>query len=257
MNVSVVIPVYRNQDTVLELHRRLSGIGGEQRWGLQQIFVDDRCPESSRDALAQIASADSNTIALGLRENVGQQGAVAVGASYARGDVIAFMDADLQDRPEDLPLLVNHLDSEVDLAVAVRSSSYQSRGRMATSRIFKRVVAALTPLPPQYGMFLAVRRRTLRRALRGDAVRSYLPVVLASAAGEVVGVPIERVQRPQGESACGTVGRLAMGALALRAIVGRREAETRREPRVDAQSFVEWSLNCGEARHGRAEGGPE
>lgn len=240
MSLSVVVPIYRNRHTVSELHCRLRDTGFQKDWRLQIVFVDDRCPEGTRDELAEIAGADANSTVVALRKRVGQQRAVAIGSGYARGRSIAFMDGDLQDRPEDLPLLLSKVDAGAALAIAVRSRAYQGRRRMATSRAFKSWLASATELPPGYGMFLAARRCTLVRALRRSSVGAYLPVALARSADSITPVPIERMPRPEGTSAYGPLSRAALGFRAARTVLhGDAGGTTSHDP----NTLVEWSMN--------------
>src|SRR2546423_6378829 len=69
------------------------------------IMVDDGSPDRSGERVEQLAAQDSHVVALLLSRNFGQHAAITAGVSEARGDWIVVMDCDLQDRPEDIPLL--------------------------------------------------------------------------------------------------------------------------------------------------------
>lgn len=106
MTVSVVIPLYNEEENVQELHSSLrevlETIGSEY----EIIFVDDGSTDSTLALLQEIQSRDSSVIVLSLRRNFGQTAAFAAGFDYARGDVIVTMDGDLQNDPNDIPKLL-------------------------------------------------------------------------------------------------------------------------------------------------------
>ncbi len=106
MTVSVVIPIYNEEENVQELHSSLrevlETIGSEY----EIIFVDDGSTDSTLALLQEIQSRDSSVIVLSLRRNFGQTAAFAAGFDCARGDVIVTMDGDLQNDPNDIPKLL-------------------------------------------------------------------------------------------------------------------------------------------------------
>ncbi|MEW6110219.1 MAG: glycosyltransferase family 2 protein [Nitrospirota bacterium] len=106
MTVSVVVPLYNEEENVRELHgrlkRALDSLGDEY----EIIFVDDGSTDSTLPFLQKIQSEDGKVIILSLRRNFGQTAAFAAGFDYSRGDVIVTMDGDLQNDPDDIPKLL-------------------------------------------------------------------------------------------------------------------------------------------------------
>ncbi len=106
MTISVVIPLYNEEENVAELHRRVKsamyGTGKEY----EVIYVDDGSTDRTLPLLQDIQSADRNAVVLSLRRNFGQTAAFAAGFDYARGDVIVTLDGDLQNDPDDIPKLL-------------------------------------------------------------------------------------------------------------------------------------------------------
>jgi glycosyltransferase involved in cell wall biosynthesis len=107
MTVSVVIPLYNEEENVVELHGRLKpvldSIGGDY----EIIFIDDGSSDGTLPLLQQIQSADESVVVLSLRRNFGQTAAFAAGFDYSRGDIIITMDGDLQNDPKDIPKLLS------------------------------------------------------------------------------------------------------------------------------------------------------
>ncbi len=107
--ISIVVPVYKNADTLYELHRRLVAAVGQVSDGYEILFVDDACPCGSLAVLRSLAQEDPRVGVLALASNMGQNQAVLTGLAYARGRVAVVLDADLQDPPEAIPTLLSNL----------------------------------------------------------------------------------------------------------------------------------------------------
>ncbi len=215
--IAAVVPVYRNAATLAPLAARLTEALAGRDWVLR--LVVDACPEGSAEEAVRLAAADDRVRATVLPVNGGQHAALARGlAEEADADVWVCLDADLQDPPEAVPLLVDRLLADgIGAVFAGRRGAYESRVRRATGALHRRVAARLTGLPPDAGAFLA-----MDRAVRGAVVTEVLAgrapsVVLAVArAGRpVLSVPVVRDVRPSGSSAWTPWARLRQSARSL------------------------------------------
>lgn len=103
MTVTVVIPVYNEEDNVEILHERLREVLRRMALEYEIIYVDDGSTDKTLSLLENIQSGDPNVIVLSLRRNFGQTAAFAAGFDFARGDVVITMDGDLQNDPNDIP----------------------------------------------------------------------------------------------------------------------------------------------------------
>lgn len=106
MTVSVVVPLYNEEENVEELHSRLKAVLDSTGTEYEMIFVDDGSNDGTLPLLEKIQAGDSNLVTLSLRRNFGQTAAFAAGFDYARGDVVVTMDGDLQNDPADIPKLL-------------------------------------------------------------------------------------------------------------------------------------------------------
>jgi len=106
MTLSVVIPVYNEEENVQLLHeslkRALDPLGQEY----ELLFVDDGSTDRTLAILEEIQAKDDKTVVLSLRRNFGQTAAFAAGFDFSRGDVVVTMDGDLQNDPADIPKLL-------------------------------------------------------------------------------------------------------------------------------------------------------
>jgi glycosyltransferase involved in cell wall biosynthesis len=180
------------------------------------IFVDDACPEGSASLLAELARADPRVRVLSLPRNQGQQRAVWSGLHVVRGRVIVVMDADLQDPPEAVPRLLDRLEGGRAAAVfAGRQGSYESPGRLLTSRLFKWTLARLTGVPGDAGLYLAMRRSLVDLLLASPADPTHLVARIGCLGVPVDSVPVMRARRPVGRSAYSSLARARIGLAAV------------------------------------------
>ncbi len=225
--VSVVVPVYRNAETLRELHRRVTeALAGHTH---ELVFVDDGCDAGSGAVLRELADADANVDIVELGTNGGQHAAVLAGLERARGEWMVVLDADLQDPPEAIPELLAARESGADAVFAGRRGNYESRFRLLTGRGYRRLLALLTGVPADAGIFVAVSRpmrdRLLELQREAPNRRPSVVAMIGCAGLPVASVPVARAARAVGESEYSGAKRLRV---ALDAIVW---ASARRAPR--------------------------
>jgi len=106
MTLSVVIPVYNEEENVRLLYERLKKALDPLKKEYEILFVDDGSTDKTLAVLEDIQQNDNSLIVLSLRRNFGQTAAFAAGFDFARGDVVVTMDGDLQNDPADIPKLL-------------------------------------------------------------------------------------------------------------------------------------------------------
>ena len=210
--VAVVVPVYRNAATLAELVARLGTALAGRDWRLR--LVVDACPAGSAEVA--LALAGPRVAVTGLTANGGQHAALRQGlADEPDADVWVCMDADLQDPPEAVPLLLDRLAAgDVEAVFAGRRGAYESRLRRATGALHRRVAARLTGLPPDAGAFLAL-GPTVRSAVLGASDAPSVVLAVGLARRPVTSVPVVRDVRPEGHSAWTARARLEQSARSL------------------------------------------
>lgn len=236
-SVSVVVPMYRTRRFLPEL---LSRLGSALPSGSEVVLVDDACPEQSwREAVD--ARVDSLRIeVVRLTQNVGQHAAVLVGLACASGDTVVVMDADLQDSPEAIPVLLERLeqDDAAEAVCAARLGQYTSNGRRRTAMLYRALARALSGgrLPPNAGMFLVVRRVATQRVLALDDPFVPLVPALARTGSSIVAIPVGRRPRLGDASAYTAVMRARVAARGLLTL-------TPLHPLVAARHRRRWASN--------------
>jgi len=141
--ISVVIPVFKAEGILPVLCSRL----GEALAPLgshEIILVDDRSPDGSWGVLEQLAGSSQNIIAVRFSRNFGQQYAITAGIDLARGDWVVVMDCDLQDRPEEIPRLLEKAREGYDVVLARRVKRCDSFAKRLVSRLYYRIFHLLS-----------------------------------------------------------------------------------------------------------------
>jgi glycosyltransferase involved in cell wall biosynthesis len=105
MTLSIVIPIYNEDENVQILHEKLKEVLDPLKKEYEILFVDDGSTDRTLPVLEEIQAKDKRVVVLSLRRNFGQTAAFAAGFDFARGDVIVTMDGDLQNDPADIPRL--------------------------------------------------------------------------------------------------------------------------------------------------------
>ena len=168
--VSIVVPCYNEQESVRELHRRVSLVCGGLRdaagapASYEIVLINDGSRDATWPAMASLADADPNVVAVNLSRNHGHQLALTAGLSVCRGRHVLILDADLQDPPELLPAMLARMDAGVDVVFGQRRERPgETLFKRASAAFFYRLIDRMTetPIPKDTGDFRLVSRRAL------------------------------------------------------------------------------------------------
>src|SRR5437868_8964465 len=118
--ISIIVPAFNEADGISDLHKRVSASASSWGEDYELIIVDDGSRDATLSICKSLASAHPNVKILSLSRNFGHQAALSAGLFYASGDVIAILDADLQDPPEQLARFINKCRQGYDVVYAVR-----------------------------------------------------------------------------------------------------------------------------------------
>ncbi|MEM1247253.1 MAG: glycosyltransferase [Acidobacteriota bacterium] len=202
--LSVVSPVYRAEDCLEELCRRVLAAGeavaGERE--LEVVLVEDSSPDRSWAKILEISSKDKRVRGVRLSRNFGQHRALTAGITEARGERIVVMDCDLQDPPEEIPKLMQALDEGADVVLTRRVRRGESALRVALSRAFFWALNRLSPhfVPDQVGTLSAMRAKVARQFLEVVDHRSYYLTVLGWLGFRTEIVDVQQGERFAGKS---------------------------------------------------------
>jgi len=136
IDISVVIPIYRNEPFINDLYSRLTANLSAITADFEIIFVDDGSPDNSWDIITGLAEKSPRVKGIRFSRNFGQHIAITAGVEYATGDWIVVMDGDLQDRPEEITDLYNKALEGYDVVFARRHMRKDTFSRKICSRMF-------------------------------------------------------------------------------------------------------------------------
>ena len=192
--LSILVPVYNNQATINQLLDRLrNALDG---FDYETLIVNDGSRDESLAMLKARAAADPRLKIISFSRNFGQHPAIAAALEHAQGDVLVLMDADLEDRPENIPMLVRTLqDQQCDIVYTTKLEGATPRGLSSDAyhHVFARTIGVT--VPRQLGTFRAFTRK-VGNALRAFPERDVVYGPLMFYVGfNYVTVPVERGTR--------------------------------------------------------------
>ena len=164
LSLSIVIPVYNDEDVLDELVRRLIPVAEALTEDFEVVFIDDGSKDQSWKILIQLQKNHPQLKIIKLARNFGQPNSTAAGLDHAIGDIIVIMDSDLQDRPEDIPKLIDSMEkNDTDMAIVKWISRKDSFSKIFFSRFFHKVSDRITNLhyEPGLGVFRVIKKNAL------------------------------------------------------------------------------------------------
>jgi glycosyltransferase involved in cell wall biosynthesis len=221
--LSLVVPACDEEPNLEPLYARIVAVfGARSDWEL--VLVDDGSRDGTGAVIRALAARDPRVVGVLLEHNQGQSAALAAGVREAMGDVIATLDADLQNDPADLPLLLERLDGH-DAVVGYRQRRQDTFVRRASSRIANGIRNRISRDDIRdTGCSLKVfRAEALRTIPWFDGMHRFLPTLLRYQGFRVIEHPVSHHPRRAGESKYGIRNRAWRGFLDLLAVRWMRE----------------------------------
>ncbi len=206
MNLSVIIPVYNEQENLPLLYEALLKALEPLSVAWDVILVDDGSRDGSLNVLEQLAAKDQRLRVVSLRRNFGQTAAIAAGIDHSDGEVIVLMDADLQNDPADIPMLLQKIEEGYDVVSgwrAKRKDTYITR--TLPSNLANGLISWVTGVHlHDYGCTLKAYRREVITGFRlyGEMHR-FIPVYASSYGARIIELPVNHNPRKFGKTKYG------------------------------------------------------
>src|SRR6204780_995662 len=199
--LSLVAPVYDEEELIEEFVRRATAAIADYEFEL--VLVNDGSSDRTPELLDRIAAEDPRVRVIHLSRNFGHQAALTAGLEHAVGDVVAMIDADLQDPPELIPTMVARWEAGADVVYAVRRAREgETAFKLATAswfyKLFKKL--AQVDLEPNSGDFRLLDRRALDALLTMTERSRFLRGMTVWVGFTQTAVPYEREARNAGET---------------------------------------------------------
>jgi dTDP-4-amino-4,6-dideoxygalactose transaminase/glycosyltransferase involved in cell wall biosynthesis len=203
MKLGIVIPVYGNEKSLIDLHHRISQAFFKSDIELTIFFVNDRSPDNSQNILEELAAKDSRVRVLLLSKNHGSFVAIVAGLNYTKdNDAIAILSADLQDPPEIIPEMVTKWHEGYPVVLCVRRRRADSPVTKFFSSVFHKLYRKLImPDMPEGGFdFCLIDRRVADVVIESSEKNTSLVGLIIWAGFERAYIPYDRAERLHGKS---------------------------------------------------------
>jgi glycosyltransferase involved in cell wall biosynthesis len=212
--LSIVIPVLNEEANLKPLYSELKEALEALGRSYEIVFVDDGSTDGSAQALAELHEADDRIKVVEFRRNFGKTAALIAGFRLSQGQIVVTVDADLQDDPAEIGVLLDKLEEGYDLVAAWRFERRDPLSKTLPSRIFNRTVAFLTGvrLHDFNCGFKAYRRPVTEEVKLYGELHRFIPVLAFLKGFRIAEVKVVHRPRRTGRSKYG-IGRLGRGFL--------------------------------------------
>jgi glycosyltransferase involved in cell wall biosynthesis len=203
-DLSLIIPLYNEEANLPLLYDSIKKVLEPLQQNWEVIFVDDGSQDKSLDVLKVLVKKDPRHVrAVIFRRNFGQTAAITAGIDHAQGDTIVLLDADMQNDPADIPLLLAKLDEGYDLVSGWRKDRKDNRLTRTIPSIFANgLISWVTGVHlHDYGCSLKAYRRDALEGFRlyGEMHR-FIPVFAHSVGARITEIPVRHHHRKFGEA---------------------------------------------------------
>jgi glycosyltransferase involved in cell wall biosynthesis len=203
LDLSLVIPVYNEATNLPELHTEIRAACQNLGKSYEIIFVDDGSEDDSLPVLKQLLKNDPHIRIIQLRKNFGQTAALSAGFDHAQGNIIITLDADLQNDPQDLGLLIEKIEEGYDLVSGWRA---KRKDRFITRRfpsiLANLLISKMTRVKlHDYGCTLkAFRREIIKHIKLYGEMHRFIPAIASNVGVSIAEVKVNHRKRRHGKS---------------------------------------------------------
>ena len=204
--LSVITPIYNEAGNIQTLCEKLFATLGRLPIEVEVIAVNDGSNDTSLQELREQASRFPWLKVVDLRRNYGQTAAIMAGIDYAHGRTIVMIDADLQNDPEDIPLMLAKLEEGYDVVSGWRRDRQDARiRRNFVSRVANRLISRISGVPlNDYGCTLkAYRREVLQDVRLYGEMHRFIPIYASWMGAKIAELPVRHHPRVVGQSKYG------------------------------------------------------
>jgi glycosyltransferase involved in cell wall biosynthesis len=200
--LSVIVLVYNEADSIAPLHEELSGVLEGLDVPYEIVYIDDGSRDGSTERMAQLALHDRHVRVVSFRRNFGQTAAVQAGIDHSTGEILVFMDGDMQNDPHDIPRLLDEIEHGYDVASGWRKDRKDEASRVLPSKIANTIIARVTGVPlHDFGCTLkAYRREVIEDVKLYGEMHRFIPVYASWVGARITELPVNHRQRVFGHS---------------------------------------------------------
>jgi undecaprenyl-phosphate 4-deoxy-4-formamido-L-arabinose transferase len=200
--VSVLVPILNEEESLRELHARLSTTLGALGKTYEIIYINDGSTDSTQQILEEFHSTDTQARVVEFNRNYGQHMALLAGMERSRGDIVITIDADLQNPPEEIPRLVAKIDEGYEMVGTYRRQRKDSIFRTLPSFIVNKITGRLVGVKLRdWGCMLRAYRREIVDSMNmcGESA-AFIPALAATFARKVAEIEVAHEARKKGKT---------------------------------------------------------
>lgn len=220
-DVSIVVPVYNEADSLPELFKRIKKVCGQQKLSFELWLVDDGSTDTSWKVIQELHARDPRVAGVQFMRNYGKSAALAIGFEQVQAPYVVTMDADLQDDPEEIPGLLDQLADGYDLVSGWKKKRQDPLQKTIPSRFFNFVTRVVSGIPlHDFNCGLKAYRREVVKSVQvyGEMHR-YIPLLAKWEGYDRIGErPVKHHPRKYGETKFG-LERFLRGFLDLISVI--------------------------------------
>lgn len=220
MDISVVIPLFNEDESLPELHAWIQRVMNEHNFTYEVVFVDDGSTDKSWQIVNELQQKDASVKGIKFRRNYGKSPALYCGFAKAQGDVVITMDADLQDSPDEIPELYRMIKEDgYDLVSGYKQKRYDPISKTIPTKLFNataRKVSGIKNLHDFNCGLKAYRRDVVKHIEVYGEMHRYIPYLAKNAGYDKIGEKVVQHQaRKFGKSKFMGLNRFVNGYLDL------------------------------------------
>ena len=204
--ISIVIPLFNEEESIVELSITLKKVLERMRANYEVIFVDDGSTDGSYQKIKEINHLNNRFKCIKFKRNYGKSAALSEAFKAAKGDYVITMDADLQDDPEEIPALIQRLNEGYDLVSGWKMKRYDPFVKKHTSKLFNFVTSRLVGLKlHDYNCGLKIyRRETVKNIKLYGEMHRYIPALAYLSGFKVSEIAVTHHPRKFGKTKFGS-----------------------------------------------------
>ncbi len=198
----MIVLVYNEVESIDALHDELTGVLSGLDVSYEVLYIDDGSRDGSTEKMAELALHDPHVRVVSFRRNFGQTAAVQAGIDNSHGEILVFLDGDMQNDPHDIPRLLERLDEGYDVVSGWRKDRKDEASRVLPSKIANWVIARVTGVPlSDFGCTLkAYRRDVIEDVKLYGEMHRFIPVYASWVGARITELPVNHRQRVFGHS---------------------------------------------------------
>ena len=208
MDISVIIPLYNEDESLPELHNWIQRVMNANQYSYEIIFVNDGSTDRSWEVIEELRREDINVRGIKFRRNYGKSPALYCGFKVAEGNVVITMDADLQDSPDEIPALYKMImEDGYDLVSGYKQKRYDPLSKTIPTKLFNATARKISGIHNLHDFncgLKAYRREVVKNIEVYGEMHRYIPYLAKNAGFDKIGEKVVHHQaRKYGESKFG------------------------------------------------------